>query len=82
MNGKCTYTGARVEFEAYGFVAPADLYMVDDVVVIRWNTAGMTREFGESEVTHVVLRDSGAWHRADLGVTVVPRRGLAGNPVR
>lgn len=81
MSAPCTYTGATVEFEEYGFLAPADLYLVGDTVVIRWNPNGKTYQYGESEVTHGA-RLTNSFHREDLGVTVVPLGDFRGNPVR
>jgi hypothetical protein len=70
VNGQCTYTGARVLFLDYGFVAPADLYLVDSTVVIRWNEHCPQHAFTEADVTHQVITRR-AWHRPDIGVTVV-----------
>jgi hypothetical protein len=70
---ECTYTGARVFFFDYDFVVPADLYVVGDVVIIRWNIKGRLYITPDTETTHEVTVGKDGWHREDIGVTVVPK---------
>jgi hypothetical protein len=72
----CIKNGAKVYFENYGFVVPADVYRVGNCLVIRWNVNG--RAFlpvDNAFPTHIVriIVDSEEWmHREDLGITIVP----------
>ena len=54
----------------------SDLYVVDNVYIIRWNTNSI--QYGitdvEADLTVDYIEDSEQWfHRDDLGVTVVER---------
>lgn len=72
----CIKTGARVYFNDYGFVVPADIYVVGGCYVIRWNTEGKEYVTGTPDLSWwiVSLLPGENWHRDDLGVTVVPIR--------
>lgn len=72
----CIKTGARVYFRDYGFVAPADIYIVGDCYIIRWNTEGKEYVTSSSDPSWwmVTLLPGEHWHRDDLGVTVVSIR--------
>lgn len=74
----CTYTGARVYFDEYGYLVPADLYKVDYCIIIRWNTNGKEYVDPGSEATHNVPTLRNGWHREDIGVTVIPESALIG----
>lgn len=82
----CVFTGARVYFCNYGMIVPADLYQVGETIVIRWNKEGkiFCDPTSEYEITHTVdpMYDSVAWHREDIGVTVVNRSLLTGRLIR
>lgn len=77
MTAQCTYTGARVYFQEYGYMAPADLYVVADSVIIRWNVEGRQFINSDEDATHIVYIHHG-WHRDDIGVTVVPKDQVIG----
>ena len=78
----CLYTGAVVLFNEYGAAAPADLYGVGDIIVIRWSQHGLVYNADPANCTHAVDVSRG-WHREDIGVTVVPRGDFTfGDPVR
>jgi hypothetical protein len=73
----CVKTGAKVYFENYGMVVPADVFQVGDTYVIRWNPGGRHYcKFEDSFADWNVIQITNSevwWHRDDLGVTVVPR---------
>lgn len=71
----CIKTGAYVHFMNYGYACPADIFEVADAYIIKWNTNGQSYEdigFPKA-VSHQVTLPVSAWHREDLGVTVVPK---------
>ena len=66
-------TGARVFFENYGCTVPADLYSLENVVIIRGNFAAPV--YSSDNATHTVTQvnfDEQWFHRSDIGITVVP----------
>jgi hypothetical protein len=71
----CVYTGARILVVEYGFMAPADLYLVSNAIIARWNIIGQqwveTKEQMD-DVTHKLFCNPSCWMREDLGVIVVP----------
>jgi hypothetical protein len=79
----CIYTGARVFFQDYDFIVPADLYEVGDTIIIRWNPQGKeyTNVTNESSSTHDVWIVHG-WHREDIGVTVIKKEYIRGQLYR
>lgn len=76
------YTGARVRFPQYGTTVPADLYAIADAVVIRyWPQAWQRFDCTACGTqTHAVYLPGGAFHRPELGVTVVPRDAFDREP--
>jgi hypothetical protein len=79
MGMTCIKTGARVYFEDYGFIAPADIFKVGDCYIIRWNVEGKRFDAELSEATHQVDSfpySDDWWHRDDMGVTVIPSWAL------
>ena len=77
----CTYTGARVYFKDYGFIAPADLYSVGNTVIIRWNAEGKDY-VDDPSYEHAVTIGFSGFHRDDLGITVVPESQFEGRVYR
>lgn len=77
----CVYTGARILVIEYGFFAPADLYLVNNAVIARWNLLG--QEWLETpeqleRITHKLSCTPSCWMREDLGVIVVPEAQCEG----
>lgn len=77
----CIKNGAYVSLPDYGLFAPADIYTVAGVMIVRFN--GDVERLGSfvqlKPVTHVLyLNDNGGnlWWRKDLGVAVVPAEAL------
>lgn len=76
----CIKTGARVHFVNYGQVLAADLYRVNDAIVIRVLRPGsLELNLGTTiqleHATHAVVAPAGGQNefwRDDLGVFVVP----------
>jgi hypothetical protein len=72
----CVYTGARILIVEYGFIAPADLYLVGEAIIARWNGRGKqwvdTLEQME-DATHRIFCNPSCWMRDDLSTIVVPR---------
>lgn len=71
----CIYTGARILVMEYGFLAPADLYLVGNAIIARWNING--KQWADTEeqmqqATHRIYCNPSCWMREDLGVIVVP----------
>jgi hypothetical protein len=71
----CVYTGARILVVEYGFFASADLYLVGNAVIARWNI--LSQEWLETkdqmeDITHRLFCNPSCWLREDLGVIVVP----------
>jgi hypothetical protein len=61
--------------------SPADLYVVGDCVIIRWNPMGIVYNQESTRATHTVNLppiSTGCWHRDDLGVTVVTKDCIQG----
>lgn len=77
----CIKTGAKVYFENYGMTVPADLFSVEDCIIIRWNNAnpfyGTVEEGNADYKVDYCFNSELWWHRDDLGVTVVPRYTLS-----
>jgi hypothetical protein len=55
--------------------SPADLFLVGQAIIVRWNVSGVARA-PLLPPTHRVEIPVSAWHRDDLGVTVVPVASL------
>ncbi len=73
----CIKTGARVLFSNYGTVLSADLFSVQDTIVIRTHPNSIHAGSGwdVSQATHVVESNVGGGNefwRDDIGVFVVP----------
>ncbi len=76
----CIKTGARVHFTNYGQVLSADLFMVNDAIVVRVNKENALEnqqgfDIAPEEATHEVTAPPGGeneFWRDDLGVFVVP----------
>lgn len=73
----CIKTGAQVYYENYGSAVAADVYVVGDCYVVRFNPASeQFRAAQETDWRISIWFDAAVWHRNDLGVTVVPREYL------
>lgn len=71
----CVKTGARIYFRNYGMLVAGDVYIVQDTYIFRWNPDSVQYVSNDENATHEVeyIENSESWwHRADLGVTVVP----------
>ena len=80
----CIKTGARVHFVEMGCIAPADLYRVENCIVIRTPGAldncamyeheleGHGQSLKDRPVTHTVTEGFNSFWRPDLGIFVVP----------
>lgn len=71
----CIKTGAIVFVRNYGYTVRADLYKVDNVFIVRWNTQSIEYGTTDKDANLVIdyIENSECWfHREDLGITVVP----------
>lgn len=73
----CIKTGARVYFANYDMVISADLFAVENTIVVRTNPHAtcQTPHFERDQATHVVVSNAGGGNefwRDDIGVFVVP----------
>jgi hypothetical protein len=72
----CIKTGLNAYFRNYGTIVRADLYMIGDVLLIKWNVNSVEYTPSDKDADLVVeyIEDSEKWfHRPDLGITVVPQ---------
>lgn len=77
----CVYTGAQILVVEYGFRAPADLYLVGNAIIARWNIHGMQWMDTKDQlqgITHHLYTSPSCWLREDLGVIVVPKNQCEG----
>lgn len=82
----CVFTGCKIYFRNYGYVARGDAYLLNNnTLIFRWNPE--SREWVDEVASNanfciqVLAHESDWWHREDLGVTVVPEiyvRNLSG----
>lgn len=78
----CIKTGARVYFANYDMVVAADLFAVENTIIVQTNQDALNgeRHFERDEATHVVVSNSGGgneYWRKDKGVFVVPASNIA-----
>lgn len=75
----CVKTGAIVLIEKYGYTVPADIYEIDEVIIIRWNVNGRVWDHQMSDTKpnyeYAVMYWFGdnVWHREDIGITICPK---------
>lgn len=65
----CIKTGARVYFPEYNCQVAADLYLVDNVDVVRFYPEQWQQNFTKEGATHHAFTEGGFW-RPDLGILV------------
>lgn len=80
----CVFTGAQILIEEYGLTAPADLYLVGNAIIARWNIHRQQWADNQTRldrVTHKITCNPSCWMREEFGVIVVPRNQCEG-PLR
>lgn len=78
----CIKTGARVHVLDYDGLAPADLFLVGNAVLVRFGVGQRTTlRYGKDVLEHathtLTIGHAGIW-REDLGIAVVPLAQLTG----